>query len=597
MSAKGRVSLPMLQTMLQVCPMAGNKPRPGLKQSTGLSGSRDPSSRSQSPRPKASEDNKEPYATGLKLTMIVLSLQLTNFCIAVDNTIIATAIPRITDDFGSLGDVGWYGSAYLLFVSGFQLFFGRLYSFLNMKWLFIACVVVFEIGSLVSAVSPTSAGLIAGRAISGFGASGIFTGALTTISTVVPLARRGMFIGLITAVYGVASIVGPLLGGALTDHASWRWCFYINLPLGGLTVLILIFCLQFPPSPPKEPKTWKEYLLRFDPIGTILFAPSIICLLLALQWGGTTYAWSDGRIIALFVVFGVLLAGFAVVQPFMKDNATLNTKAMTSRHTMCAALYAFCVSASFFVMAYFIPLWFQAIRGDSAVRSGINLLPFMISIILSIMSGGFLVSKIGWYNPFMFAPITLGAAGAGLIYTWDIDTPTSRLIGYQILFGVGVGLGIQQAIVAVQAGSKNVDIPSGIALLCFAENFGGAVFVSVAQNLWANKLAEKLQNIANIDPDRVVKIGATEITSLTQDPDTLRAIRVAYNDALSQPFLVALILLCIATIGTLGVDWKNLKAKDETKADSEQARDADAAADVEETSMEKAAEKDVEVEK
>lgn len=509
--------------------------------------------------------------------MIVLSLQLTNFCIAVDNTIIATAIPRITDHFGSLGDVGWYGSAYLLFVSGFQLFFGRLYSFLNMKWLFIGCVVLFEIGSLISAVAPTSAALIAGRAISGFGASGIFTGALTTISTVLPLARRGMFIGLITAVYGVASIVGPLLGGALTDHASWRWCFYINLPLGGATIIILVIFLQLPAPPPKETKTWKEYVLRFDPIGTVLFAPSIICLLTALQWGGTTYAWSNGRIIALLVVFGILLLGFAIVQPFMGNNATLNTKAMTSRHTMCATLYSFCVSASFFVMAYFIPIWFQAIRGASAVSSGIDLLPFMISIILSIMSGGYLVSTIGWYNPFMFAPITLGAVGAGLIYTWDVDTPTSRLIGHQILFGVGVGLGIQQAIVAVQAGSKDVDIPSGIALLCFAENFGGAVFVSVAQNLWANKLAQKLQNIANIDPARVVKTGATEITSLTEDPDTLRSIRVVYNDALSQPFLVALILLCIATIGTVGVDWKYIKEKEKNKTDAEATAEAEKA--------------------
>jgi hypothetical protein len=343
-------------------------------------------------------------------------------------------------------------------------------------------------------------------------------------------------------------------------------------PLGGFTIFVLVLFLHPPKSLPKEAKTWREKVLRFDPIGTILFAPSIICLLLALQWGGTTYEWSDSRIIALLVVFGVLVICFAIVQPLMGDNATLNKKAVTSRHTLCAALYSFCVSASFFVMVYFIPIWFQAIRGASPVRSGIDLLPFMISIIGSIMFGGWACSKIGYYHIFMFAPITLGAAGAALIYTWDINTSTGRLIGYQILYGVGIGLGLQQAFVAVQAGS-NIDIPSGIALLCFSENFGGAVFISVAQNLWANKLAQKLGHITGIDAAQVVKTGAIKITALTQDPETLKVIRAAYKDSLRQAFLVALILLGIAAIGTLGVDWKNINVKDEKK-DNEDNKEA-----------------------
>ncbi|KAK6364531.1 hypothetical protein LTS17_012154 [Exophiala oligosperma] len=528
---------------------------------------------------KAGSDDESAYATGVKLMLIVISLQLTNFCIAIDNTVIATAIPRITDDFKSLSDVGWYASAYLLFVAAFQLFFGRLYSFLNMKWLFMACIMLFEVGSLVSAVAPTSAALIAGRAISGFGASGVFTGSLTTLSTVVPLARRGLFIGLVTAVYGVASIAGPLLGGILTDRASWRWCFYINLPLGGLTIVIVAICLHPPKPTPKKPKSWQEYVLRFDPIGTILFPPSIICLLLALQWGGTTYKWSDGRIIALLLMFGILLLGFGIVQPFMGDNATLNKKVVASRHTACATLYTLCVSSSFFVMAYFIPIWFQAIHRASAEKSGIDLLPFMISLILSIMTGGWACSKIGYYNPFMFAPITLGTAGAGLIYTWDIDTSTSKLIGYQVLYGIGVGLGIQQAVVAVQAAAKNVDIPSSIALLCFSENCGGAVFVSVAQNIFTERLASKVQNIAGIDPVQVVNIGATEITSLTKDNSQLEEIMIAYNDALSRPFLVALVLLCVATIGTLGVDWKSIKQKGHKGKDAGTTQDPENAKD------------------
>lgn len=171
-----------------------------------------------------------PTPSTWKLVAINLASCLAVLCVALDNTIIATAIPRITDDFHALNDVGWYGSSYLLTTSAFQLLFGKFYSQFNVKWTFLSALALFEIGSLICGAAPNSVALIVGRAIAGLGSAGIFSGAQIIVAYTVPLEKRGMYTGLIGGTYGIASILGPLLGGAFTDHATWRWCFYINLP-------------------------------------------------------------------------------------------------------------------------------------------------------------------------------------------------------------------------------------------------------------------------------------------------------------------------------------------------------------------------------
>ena len=196
--------------------------------------------------PTGPEDDAEiVYPTGLKLAIITIALCFVVLCVALDNTIIATAIPRITDDFHALGDVGWYGSAYLLTTCAFQLLFGKFYSFFSIKWTFLTALGVFELGSLVCGVAPNSVALIVGRAIAGVGAAGLFSGALIIVAYTVPLQKRPTYTGFISGMYGVASVVGPLMGGAFTDHVTWRWCFYINLPVSYsphyfLPILVLV---------------------------------------------------------------------------------------------------------------------------------------------------------------------------------------------------------------------------------------------------------------------------------------------------------------------------------------------------------------------
>lgn len=173
------------------------------------------------------EDPEVEYPTSIKLLLITIALCLTVFCIALDNTIIATAIPKITDHFKAIDDIAWYGSAYLLTTCSFQLFFGKLYSFLSLKWVFLVALFIFELGSFVCGIAPTSTALIVGRAVAGVGSAGLFSGAILIIANSVPLRKRPSYTGLIGAMYGLASVAGPLMGGAFTDHLTWRWCFYM----------------------------------------------------------------------------------------------------------------------------------------------------------------------------------------------------------------------------------------------------------------------------------------------------------------------------------------------------------------------------------
>ncbi|KAI1082704.1 putative efflux pump [Whalleya microplaca] len=504
-------------------------------------------------------ENGTEYPSGLYLSLIVLALCLAVFLMALDNAIIATAIPKITSNFHSLPDVGWYGSAYLLTTAALQLLFGKLYTFLSLKWVFLTAIGIFELGSLICGVSLNSTTLIVGRAVSGLGAAGIMSGAFLILANSVPLVKRPMFTGLISVMYGVASVAGPLLGGLFIDKVTWRWCFFINLPIGALTVLIILVFLQDITLAKPKHDTFFERIKRFDPVGTLLFMPSIVCLLLALQWGGNKYEWKSQRILALFGVFAVLFIAFLYVQYTQQENATVPPRIMKQRTVWAGSIFLFGVGSSFFIMVFYIPIWFQSVQGVSAVESGIRNLPFLISVVVLSMGTGVLVTMFGYYAPFMILGTVTMSVGGGLLSTWKPDTPTGIWIGYQIIAGAGVGMSLQQPLMAAQTVLEPKDIPTGTAVLVFVQTIGGALFVSVGQTVFTNQLAKQLaENVPGLDPAIVLGAGATNLLD-NVPPELASGVVLSYNNALTTTFLVGTGLAAFTILGSAMIEWKSVR--------------------------------------
>jgi MFS family permease len=509
--------------------------------------------------PGAEDDDDIEYPSGLKLAFIILAICLAVFLMALDNTIIATAIPKITDRFNSLGDVGWYASAYLLTTCALQLFFGKLYTFYPIKTVFLSSIFIFEVGSAVCGAAPSSKALIVGRAIAGCGSAGIFSGGIVIIAYSVPLVKRPIYTGCIGAMYGIASIAGPLLGGAFTDGPGWRWCFYINLPLGAITVVIIYFIFHSPKRKAETKVSLRERAHQLDLGGTAIFVIDIVVCLLALQWGGSTYPWSNWRIILCLTLFGVLTVVFIVYQYFMKEFATVPFKIISQRSIAAAVWFVFCLGGAFFLLIYWVPIWFQAIKGATAFKSGIYSLPMVLALVLANVITGIGTTKIGYYNPFYYGCVLFSTVGAGLLTTFETDTGSAKWIGYQVLYGIGVGLGMQQALITVQTVLPMRDVPTGTAMVMFFQTFGGALFVSVGQNIFNNRLISEIPKYApGFDPAIVLHVGATSLKD--QVPARLLdGVQHAYNIALTNTWYIAVALTCLQAIGAVFVEWKSVK--------------------------------------
>lgn len=315
----------------------------------------------------------------------------------------------------------------------------------------------------------------------------------------------------------------------------------------------------------KQGSSFREKILQLDLLGTATLIPAVICLLLALQWGGTEYPWKSSHIIGLFVGFGALAAIFVAIQFWKGDNGTLPPRFFRNRNVLCAMLFSGFFGASFFPLIYYLSLYFQAIQGDTAVQAGIKLLPLLLATVLtSVLSGG-LITAIGYYNPIVLPSMVLLTVGAGMITTFQLDSPTGVWLGYQVLTGLGIGVGFQLGVLVVQNVLPREDIPVATACVQFFQSLGGAVFIAVAQTVFQNGLIEGVERDApGLDPETFINSGADQVRQILQSmgqEQYTTAVLTAYLAGLRNTYYISLACGAGAFFAALGLSWISLKKK------------------------------------
>ncbi|KXH53976.1 major facilitator superfamily transporter [Colletotrichum nymphaeae SA-01] len=460
----------------------------------------------------------------------------------MDRTMISPALGTITSEFGTIKDVGWYTSANLMTTAATQCLYGAVYKIFDTKWTFIFSICLFEVGSLIAALSPTSSVLILGRAVSGLGGAGLSSGSYVIIAKVVPLQKRASFLGLFGGIWGIASICGPLLGGFFAGSVTWRWCFYINLPIGGVTLAAMLFF----PSPNthndgnRSRVSVLSKLIQLDLLGAAVLLPTVVMLLLALQWGGGEFAWSSGTIIGLFLGAGLLGVIFAVTQVIRQDGGLLPPSLFQERDVACGMLYNLFFGGFYYVMLPYLSIYHQVVQGVHANQVGLRLLPLSLSAVLSSSLSGIVISRLKTYNFVLLAETGLATVAAGL---------TTR-------FSLGTAALVLQNTVPYHM------IPLASAGVQFFGILGGAVSVASAQAAFQKGLVDAMRNdVPQVAPSIVINTGATQLRhtleGLGQPEAVIQAVLNSYATGLRNTFYICTAAATASFFVALGFRWKS----------------------------------------
>lgn len=507
-----------------------------------------------------------PY-NGWQWLFTCVAIYSSAFLYGLDNTIVADVQAAVIETFGSVEKLGWLGIGFPLGSIAVILSIGKAYSIFNMKWLYIASLVMFEAGSALCGGAPNIDALIVGRVWAGAGGAGMYLGVLNLLSVNTTLHERPMYMGLTGLVWGAGCILGPVIGGGFSDSsATWRWSFYINLLIFALFSPVYLFILR--PFQPQPDTPLIEKVKHIDWLGVVLNAAVYVTFVMVFTFGGAIWAWNDGRTIALFVVFGVILILFVLQQ----GTAFLTTKErrlfpvdFLKRRTMWLLYIATSANATgLFVPIYYIPLFFSFVHNDSGMMAAVRLLPFICILIFATLVNGGLMPKFGFYSPWYIISGIFMVIGGSLMYSLvDASVSNATVYGFSVLMALGAGLSQQAAysIAPAKAGAARASDAVGfinvaqIGAIVIALTINDTIF----QNIGFRRVSQALAGLDFTAQDIHAALAGAKSNVFTDvTPEVRQAVINGIVKAISDGWILVIVAGCVTLISGVFMRWERL---------------------------------------